>query len=149
MITAITASGQVLVTLCRHLQHASVPTPLEAAAITTALTAANVRDAALAALLGHDQIAYRLASGDRDIPLDWVDRRISRARAIQGVKLLEALAATALHAYYLEPVRCLQAHLLWCAGCPLAARTYLADPACTSSYASWLRSLIHQGIDPA
>ena len=149
MSTATTTCRQVLDTLHRYLQHAGVPTPLEAAALTTALTAANVRDAALAALLGHDHIAYRLASGDRDIPLDWVDQRISHHRATQALAVLDTLAAGATHAHYLEPVRCLQAHLLWCASCPLAARAYLADPACTSTYASWLRSLVQQGIDPA
>lgn len=149
MTTATTTRKQVIDTLRRYLQHASVPTPLEAAALTTALTAPSVRDAALATLLGHDHIAYRLASGDRDIPLDWVDQRIPHTRATRAITVLEALAAGVTHAHYLEPVRCLQAHLMWCSGRPLAAHTYLAAPACTSSYASWLRSLIQQGIDPA
>lgn len=148
MTLATTSCRQVLDSLRRHLQHASVPTPLEAAALITALTVTSVRDAALAALLGHDHIAYRLASGDRDIPLGWVDQQISHARAAQAVTVLETLAAGTTHPHYLEPVRCLQAHLLWCSGRPLSARAYLADPACTSSYANWLRALIQQGINP-
>lgn len=149
MNTATATCRQVLDTLCRYRQHASVPTPLEAAALSTALTSTSVRDAALAALLGYDRIAYRLASGDRDIPLDWVDRRISHAQAAQAVTILETLTAGTTQAHYLEPVHCLQAHILWCAGRPLAAHAYLTDPAYTSSYASWLRTLIQQGIDPA
>src|SRR5690625_2618545 len=83
-----------------------------------------------------EPLACRTGSGYSDMPLDGIDQQIAHTRAAQAVTVLEALAVGTTHPHYLEPVRCLQAHLLWCSGRPLSARAYFAEPACTSSYAN-------------
>lgn len=149
MTTIEDTHKQVHNALTTHLHRSTTPSPLQTAALVTALHSTRIRDMALAVLLGHKHIANQLANGDRSIDLEWITQPINPTQAARALKLLETLASAATTPTYRDPISCLQAHILWCAQQPLAAHAQLATTQPSCSYATWLRTLIHQGIGPS
>lgn len=150
MSFAATTADQLLKTITRHLEHATTPPPLEAAALTTALTAPRPRDVALAALLGHPTTAHALAGGEPTSDPDWMLLHITTAQAEPALRLLDALAPTAQHSgpRFADPVLTLTGHTHWAAGRPIIALDTLGGVSPHFRHAQYLRRLISIGFRP-